>query len=147
MKDLDTSKRSEYQTPSKKKVNFDLGYQTPNQNVNNSMVRSSYRASVTASNSKKVQSPAKLAEEDALAKSLKEQLELDKELETCKNELSLRGDFNLLDAFRFFDQTGKGYVTKTELKEGFNHFEIFPTNSESYLIMRKYDRDNDGLLR
>lgn len=59
----------------------------------------------------------------------------------------MRSDFNLLDAFRFFDVNGKGYITKTELKNGFENFEIYPKSNEVYLIMRKFDRDNDGLLR
>ena len=147
IKDLETSKK--YQTPSKKRVNFDLGnsYQTPK---NDQLARSSYMSGGYSGSSVRksgAKSPAKTAENEALSKALKEQMDIDKELEACKNELSLRSDFNLLDAFRFFDQQGKGYVTKTELKDGFNYFEIYPTNSEAYLIMRKYDRDNDGLLR
>jgi len=88
-----------------------------------------------------------LNEEDHLAKSLREQIDLDKQLENQKNDLAMRSDFNLLDAFRFFDIHGKGYITKSELKEGYNQFDIYPTNNELYLVMRKFDKDNDGLLR
>lgn len=52
-----------------------------------------------------------------------------------------------MDAFRFFDTKGRGYIEKNELKEGFNKFDIFPTSNETYLIMTKYDKDNDGLIR
>jgi len=86
-------------------------------------------------------------EENQLARALKEQVDVDRELENLKNELALRSDFNLLDAFRFFDQEGRGFITKTELRFGFNEFGLYPTSDEVYLIMRKYDTDNDGLLR
>jgi len=68
-------------------------------------------------------------------------------LENLKNELALRSDFNLLDAFRFFDVEARGYITKTELKEGLNSFDIFCSSNDVYLLMRKFYTDNDGLLR
>jgi Ca2+-binding EF-hand superfamily protein len=86
-------------------------------------------------------------EEEHLANALKEQVELDKELEQAKNKLALQEDFNLFDAFRFFDQTEKGYVTKFDVKEGMNDFHVFPSTNELYLIMKKYNKDADGLLK
>jgi len=96
---------------------------------------------------KEHKSPIKEVEDNELARALKEQIDLDRDLENLKNELSLRNDFNLLDAFRFFDIDARGYITKNELKDGLNSFDIFPTSNELYLLMRKFDTDNDGLLR
>jgi len=61
--------------------------------------------------------------------------------------LALKHDFNLLDAFRFFDLQGKGYITRAELEDGMREFGVFPNSTELYLIMRKYDTDNDSLLK
>lgn len=55
----------------------------------------------------------------------REQLELEKRLERVKVDLSLRTDFNLIDAFRIFDLEGKGWVTVAEVKEGLELFNIF----------------------
>jgi len=92
-------------------------------------------------------SPMKGFEEDHLAQALREQVELDKELENARNKLALQEDFNLFDAFRCFDLTEKGYVTKYELKDGLNDIDIFPTSNELYLIQNKYNKDNDGLIK
>lgn len=92
-------------------------------------------------------SPMKGNEEEHLANALKEQIELDKELENVKVDLALRRDFNLFDAFKFFDLEGNGSITKKDLKDGINEFGSFPTSDELYLVMRKFDRDGDGLLR
>lgn len=86
-------------------------------------------------------------EEDHLARALREQVELDKELESIKNKLALQEDFNLFDAFRCFDLTEKGYVTKFELKDTVNDIDVFPSTDELYLIFNKYNKDQDGLLK
>jgi len=119
--------RSGYQTPTKSRV------------ASPSRGRSPSRLEPT--------SPMKGFEEDHLAQALREQVELDKELEASRNKLALQEDFNLFDAFRCFDLTEKGYVTKYELKDGLNDIDIFPTSNELYLIQNKYNKDNDGLLK
>lgn len=39
------------------------------------------------------------------------QLDLEKQVEKCKVDLSLKTDFNLIDAFRMFDPTGTGQAS------------------------------------
>jgi hypothetical protein len=41
---------------------------------------------------------------------LKEIIFIERELESAKIELSLKPDFNLLDAFKIIDMENKGYV-------------------------------------
>jgi hypothetical protein len=50
---------------------------------------------------------------------------LERALERVKVDLSLRTDFNLIDAFRVFDVDGKGWITAGEIKDGLVLFEIF----------------------
>jgi Ca2+-binding EF-hand superfamily protein len=110
-----------------------VGYETPTRG------RSPVRNEVV--------SPMKGLEEDHLAKALVEQVELDKELEATKNKLALQEDFNTFDAFRCFDLTEKGYITRLELKDALNDIDIFPTSAELLLIQKRYNKDEDGLIK
>jgi Ca2+-binding EF-hand superfamily protein len=47
-----------------------------------------------------------------------------------KIDLSLRTDFNLIDAFRLFDNEGKGWINHQEVKEGLKLFNIFANEDE-----------------
>ena len=132
--------RTSYRTPTKR-VASPYRSRSP-------LRESSHRiASPTRSVHRETLSPMKGNEEEQLAQALKEQIELDKELETIKVDLALRRDFNLLDTFKFFDFGGEGRIGKKDLKDGLNELGIYPTSDELYLVLRKYDKDNDGLLR
>jgi Ca2+-binding EF-hand superfamily protein len=136
-----TSPIREAMSPKREKVTKTV-YQTPTKTRSiASPVRGRSPARLDAA------SPMKGNEEEHLANALREQVELDKELESAKNKLALQEDFNLFDAFRFFDSAEKGYITRLELKEGLNDFELFPTSNELYLIMKKYNKSEDGLLK
>ena len=54
------------------------------------------------------------------------QLNLERFLEREKVDLALRTDFNLIDAFRVFDDQGKGYVYDYEVLEGLQLFQLQP---------------------
>ena len=99
------------------------------------------------SNKKALTSAMKDNEEQHLAFALKDQIDNERVLENMKNEIALKNDFNTFDAFRFFDISGKGYITKSEFKESLCQFNIFPTGSELFLIMKKYDMDGDSLIK
>lgn len=86
-------------------------------------------------------------EEEHLVRALKTQIELDREVEDLKKSLSLKIDFNLLDAFRVFDYKGSGYTSKYELESAFNTIGVYPTKEELHLFFKRYDRDTDGLLK
>lgn len=77
----------------------------------------------------------------------REQLELEKRLERVKIDLSLRTDFNLIDAFRVFDADGKGWVSAEELREGLSQLNVFANDGDLHLFMRRYDKDGDDKLR
>ncbi len=50
-------------------------------------------------------------EQGEIIKIFKDSIFLERELEAAKIELSLKPDFNLLDAFRLLDNSGKGWLT------------------------------------
>lgn len=77
----------------------------------------------------------------------REQLELEKRLERVKIDLSLRTDFNLIDAFRIFDTEGKGWISAQEIKDGLALLNIFANADDLHLYLSRYDKDDDGRLR
>ena len=77
----------------------------------------------------------------------RDQLNLERQLERVKIDLSLRTDFNLIDAFRVFDVDGKGWITAGEIKEGLVLFEVFAQPDDIQFIMKRYDKDEDGRLK
>lgn len=61
--------------------------------------------------------------------------------------MAFRQDFNAEDAFRIFDRKGRGFISKLEFELAVNDIGIFPTRDELHLFFKRYDRDNDGLLK
>ena len=79
--------------------------------------------------------------EDDVARVFKEFIAIDKDLESMKQILSLRSDFNLEDAFKVFDLDGKGQINLREFEEGLNYFQIYPRREELQILIQKYDLD------
>ncbi len=50
-------------------------------------------------------------EQAEFSKVLKDNIFCERELESAKIEMSLKSDFNLLDAFKIFDTRGQGNVS------------------------------------
>jgi len=82
-----------------------------------------------------------------LARFLKDELDLDKNLQRIKNELALQRNFNSYGIFRIFDKDNKGYITRGQLETGLQGLNIFPSKNELYLLMRRLDKNDDGLIR
>lgn len=59
----------------------------------------------------------------------------------------MRADFNLIDAFRVLDTNGRGWITANEIKEGLQLLDIFAQDDDILLIMKWYDKDEDGKLK
>lgn len=77
----------------------------------------------------------------------RQQLELERMLEKAKVDLTLRTDFNLIDAFRVFDTQGKGWISATELKEALTIFNIFAQPDDIQFFIKRYDKDEDNRIR
>jgi Ca2+-binding EF-hand superfamily protein len=78
---------------------------------------------------------------------LRKQIQLHNLIETLKQDLALKSDFNLLDAFRIIDSNAKGFVTSGELLHGFRLLSVFPEKDALLLFFRRYDRDSDGKFK
>lgn len=63
-------------------------------------------------------------------------------------ELAIKTDFNLMDAFAIFDQSGEGFCTLEKFKEklGFIGASV-PENSYLKVFFRRYNKINDGHLK
>lgn len=73
---------------------------------------------------------------------------LERELESARIEVSLKNDFNLLDAFKMFDARAVANISVKDvtlsLKDslGVTNF----NNDDLYLIFRRFDLNEDGKL-
>ena len=67
-------------------------------------------------------------------------------IENLKIELSLRCDFNWEKVFRLFELEGRGFLTKEDLKLGFNKFNLYPKDIDISLLLKRYDLKKQGFL-
>ena len=68
-------------------------------------------------------------------------------MEARKIELSLRDDYNMIDAFGILDEDGKGNLNPQELHVALRKLDIPATQEDCYLFFIRYNRDLDGLLK
>ena len=74
-------------------------------------------------------------------------IKLEQEIEVSKQELALRPDYNLFDAFRIFDSKGRGLISVSDIELGCQELGIYPNKEDIYLLIKRFDRDGDGKLR
>lgn len=68
-------------------------------------------------------------------------------IEQSKINLIHHVDFSIFDAFRVFDNMGRGSITQQELFHGLmQSFGIVPSQDEIDLFFQRYDKDHDGRL-
>ena len=63
----------------------------------------------------------------------------EKEIELNKVDLALKSDFNCEDAFRIFEKEGQGFITKEDLKYGFDSLGLNFDENDIILIMKRFD--------
>ena len=78
---------------------------------------------------------------------LEQQLELEKRIERIKIQLSLKTDFNLIDAFRLFKEQDFNSVSIDDLKRGLRALGLDVTDDDLMLFMKRFDQDYDKLLK
>ena len=85
-------------------------------------------------------------EEDVLAETLKEMIEIDKDIEERKNRLALRSDFNLTDLYALFDKENRGYFQLRDFSEVCDLYRLWLPHEYQRLAFRNLDRDLDQKL-
>ena len=75
---------------------------------------------------------------------LKKLMRIEGDIECLKLDLSLNCDFNCEDAFRIFELDGRGFLDKDDLKYGLNLLNIYPTDHELRLLMKRFDLQKKG---
>ena len=81
-----------------------------------------------------------------IARVLKEIISIDRDIESIKQMLSLKTDFNLEDCFRLFDVRDHRSLNLRAVEETFTFFQIYPRREELQMLMLHFDKDADGEL-
>ena len=87
------------------------------------------------------------SEEQEIVAAFHEEIKFFREIETSKNTLALKHDFNLIDAFRMFDKYDLGMISVSDIEETFNCLSLRPNPEEIYLLVRHYSHLQDSRLR
>jgi len=119
----------------------------PLRNTMNTSLRSSTsRMGMSSSNNFGSSSTYVSYEEENFISYMRELLDLENQLERAKCDNIIKSDFNGEDAFSIFEVDRRGYLTDLDLKYGLNSLDIFPTQDEIALLIKRFDRRGEGIL-
>ena len=137
----------EYLTESRKRSSSPKRDQPEEKEIFKTPVRSTLRLDESMRSSTK-KSPERDPEEEEFAQVLKQLISSIRSLENAKNDLAVRSDFNLFDAFRYFDVKGSGaHINSKQFEKGLADLKFFPTKDQVSLLFKKYGRDYNGYFR
>ena len=87
-------------------------------------------------------------EEEGFLDYLRLLLTAETEIEKCKNELAVKSDFNMEDAFCIFELEKRGYINNIDLKYGLNNYlNIFPSLNDIDVLIKRYGNSSNNTLR
>ena len=67
-------------------------------------------------------------------------------IENIKINLCKISDFSVEDAFRIFEKNGRGYLDRDDIKYGLNALNIYPSEYNLDLFMKRYDLQKKGFI-
>ena len=67
-------------------------------------------------------------------------------IENIKINLSEISDFSVEDAFRIFEKNGRGYLDRDDIKYGLNALNIYPSEYNLDLFIKRYDLQKKGFI-
>lgn len=86
-------------------------------------------------------------EDELLINYIKDLISIESSIESVKNEVAIKSDFNMEDAFTIFEKYNKGYVSESDFKEGLNsYFGLFPLLEELSILFKRYDNEANRAL-
>lgn len=75
-------------------------------------------------------------------------MEIESEIENKREMLAMEPQFNIYEAFRYFDKACKGYVYVKDLLRGMRGVGVQNITKKSLqLVLKRYDSDNDGAIK
>jgi Ca2+-binding EF-hand superfamily protein len=77
---------------------------------------------------------------------LKILLEGENKIENMKIELCNNKEFNVEDTFRLFEKNGRGFLDIDDLKYGLGVLNLYPSEFNMKLFMKRYDLQNKGYI-
>ena len=75
------------------------------------------------------------------------QIDLDNQIDSIKKSLAQKADFNLIDAFKFFDHENKGWVNSLDFYNGLLGIGVKATTADIMYFVKKYDKNETGRLK
>ncbi|OMJ83748.1 hypothetical protein SteCoe_15290 [Stentor coeruleus] len=100
---------------------------------------SNHNTSKTKNSSKSKTSANKVSiEEKELVNWFKEEIKISRNIETMKNELAFKHDFNLIDAFRMFDTHNYGSITLADFEATFHSLSFNAAKEDLYLLIKHF---------
>ncbi|CAG9334623.1 unnamed protein product [Blepharisma stoltei] len=124
--------------------------QSPTRSPNRSIDSSRFDASITRSPGRSqlltssngfdrsLRSPSGIPEESEIVGVFRQQIDLDRDLESARRDLALCPDFTLIDAFNLFDLNNVGYVTQLEFEDTLRSLRVYPIKDEVSLLFKHY---------
>ena len=73
-------------------------------------------------------------------------LEGENKIENLKIELCQNKDFNVEDTFRLFEKNGRGFLDEDDLKYGFGVLNVYPSEYNMKLFLKRYDLQKKGYI-
>ena len=78
---------------------------------------------------------------------MQEEIKNNNFIDGIRNNLAIKHDFNLIDAFRIFDSNDNGFITLMDIEQGLARIGLRPSQDEIYLLVRHYSRLQDSRIR
>lgn len=132
-----------YEAPSRRVMQSSARHSSPLRrsfSPSRSLTKSHYESSFERSATKE-------SDELEISHVLKQQIDLSRDLDAAIKELALRADFNLIDAYRIFDYSDRGYVNEVDFEDGLRDLGIRIIRDEITLLFKHFSPSQNRHIR
>ena len=131
-----------------RKNNISIQSLKPKEKVNNENLKSMYESldNFHFDELRKEFEPKDPLNEEIFIEYLLDIVNMENQVDRVKVEISLKPDYNFIDAFTFFEnQNNKGKLNSNDCKNGYNCFGMNPNNEQILLLFQRYAKNKDYL--